>query len=309
MIVRPKVHWFRMLFVWRGSVLGLVMPRLLGILAISLLALAGHLWFRDFGVRLNPAPFSLVGIALAIFLGFRNNVSYDRFWEGRRLWGQLVIASRALSRQAATLVALPDDDPRARHFAALLIALAHSLKHQLRGDPVHGDLARLLPADLAARCGAAQFVPVALLTELARWVQERRREGQLPDILAANMDANLDSIAEVITGCERIANTPIPYAYNVLLHRTVYGYAALLPFGLVDSIGYLTPLMAVFVAYTFMALEAIAGELEDPFGREPNDLALDALARTIERTVLETVGVPSADLPPALQPDGNYRLT
>lgn len=309
MIVRPKLHWFRMLFVWRGSVLGMVAPRLLGILAISVLALAGHLWFRDFGVRLNPAPFSLVGIALAIFLGFRNNVSYDRFWEGRRLWGQLVIAARALSRQAITLPNLPPGDARVRHFAALVIALSHSLKHQLRDEPPQADLERLLPADLAARVGAARFVPVALLTELARWVQERRREGALPDILAANMDTNLDRIAEIIASCERIANTPIPYAYNVLLHRTVYCYSALLPFGLVDSIGLLTPLMAVFVAYTFMALEAIASELEDPFGREPNDLALDALSRTIERTVLEIVGVPPAELPPPLVPDRDYRLT
>lgn len=91
-------------------------------------------------------------------------------------------------------------------------------------------------------------------------------------------------------GCERIAGTPIPFTYSVLLHRTVYIYCFLLPFGLVDSIGWMTPVMVVFVGYTFIALDALITELEEPFGEEPNDLALNTMSQNIETSLLEMIG-------------------
>lgn len=106
------------------------------------------------------------------------------------------------------------------------------------------------------------------------------------------MDENLNKLSDIVGGCERIASTPIPYTYQVLLHRTVYLYCFLLPFGLVDSLGWLTPLITVFIAYTFVAFEAIADELEEPFGTEPNDLALNAISRMIETTLLEMIENP-----------------
>ena len=307
MIVRPKQHWLRLIFVWHGSVLNKILFRLLLNFAMAVVAVLSMPQLAAWGLHLSTAPFSLIGIALAIFLGFRNNASYDRFWEARKLWGMLLVTARTLLRQAQTLTARRPDDPAVTEFCALLCAFAYQLKHQLRQTPAKADLDRLLPAPLAQRLGRAQYPCVLLLREMGRWVQGQHDAGRLSDLRVQAMDRNLDELTAYHGGCERLASTPIPYAYSVLLHRTVYMYCTLLPFSLLDSVGVLTPLISVFISYAFMALDAIASELEDPFGVEPNDLALDALCVTIERTLLEMTD--AAELPQALKPSKDYILS
>ena len=307
MIVRPKLHWLKLVFVWHGSVLHNILFRLLLNLAMAVVAVWCMPWFERLGVHLSTAPFSLIGIALAIFLGFRNSASYDRFWEARKLWGMLLVASRSLLRQAQSFTGLSPADPQVRALSALLIALACTLKHQLRATSVRADLNRLLPEDLALRLSTAQYPCVLLLREMGQWVREQGQSGRLSDMQIQSLDSTLSELTACHGGCERLASTPIPYAYSVLLHRTVYVYCTLLPFSLLSSAGVLTPLISVFIAYAFMALDAIASELEEPFGTEPNDLALDALCVTIERSLLEMCDV--TDLPEPLRPNSRYVLT
>lgn len=287
-----------MLFVWNGSVLRQILPQLSIVVLVSFLAIAGHLWLHPAWFKLNSTPFSLLGITLAIFLGFRNNTSYERYAEGRQLWGQLIIAARSLLRQAATLTQPPLAGDEQTRLAERLVALATALKDQLRRT----ERAREATAPETAGPSASKQ-----LLLLAEDLAALRRRGRLEPLLMPAMEANLDRLAAVIGGCERIAGTPIPYAYSVMLHRTVYLYCILLPFGLVGSLALLTPLITVFIAYTFMALDATATELEDPFGLDPNDLPLDALTRTLERSLLELAG--NEKLPPELRPDANYVLT
>ncbi|SNB53643.1 putative membrane protein [Arboricoccus pini] len=301
MIVRRRHHWLRMLFVWNGSVLRQILPRLVVVILISFLAVAGHLWLHSQRFTLNPTPFSLLGITLAIFLGFRNSTSYERYAEGRQLWGQLIIAARSLLRQAATLTIPPLTSTEQARLATRLVELATELKDQLRRSDRARD-ATLPKVAPSARPSSSRHV-LAVAEDLAAL----RREGRLEPLLVPAMEANLDRIAAVIGGCERIAGTPIPYTYSVMLHRTVYIYCMLLPFGLVGGLELLTPLITAFIAYTFMALEATASELEDPFGLDANDLPLDALTRTLERSLLDMAGV--EELPPELEPDANYILT
>ena len=120
------------------------------------------------------------------------------------------------------------------------------------------------------------------------------------------LEAQLTHIVGAVGGCERLAATPIPFTYGVIIHRTIYLYCLLLPFGLVDSIGSMTPVIVVFVAYTFLALQALGSELEEPFGSQANDLPLDALCWTIETSLLEAMG--EHDWPPEPQPH-DYVLT
>lgn len=307
MIVRPRQHWLRLIFVWHGSVLHKILVRLLLNFAMAVLAVLGMSQFQAWGLHLSTAPFSLIGIALAIFLGFRNSASYDRFWEARKLWGMLLVTARSLLRQAQTLTGRRPDDPAVREFAALLIAFAYQLKHQLRQTAARPDLERLLPPALAGRLGQASYPCVLLLREMGLWLQAQHAAGWLSDIRWQAMDANLNELTACHGGCERLASTPIPYAYSVLLHRTVYVYCTLLPFSLLDSAGVLTPLISVFIAYAFMALDAIASELEEPFGIEPNDLALDAMCVTIERSLLELDD--AEQLPQPHQPTEDHVLT
>jgi len=125
---------------------------------------------------------------------------------------------------------------------------------------------------------------------VGEWLRDRRREGRLSPVLVPTLERSVARLGEALGGCERIASTPIPFPYSVIIHRTVYFYCVMLPFGLVDSIGSMTPVIVAFIAYTFFALEALGAEIEQPFGTELNDLPLDALARTIENNLREALG-------------------
>ncbi|SIQ12377.1 bestrophin family protein [Pseudacidovorax sp. RU35E] len=303
MIVRPRPHWLRLLFVWRGSILSQILPQLALTLALAVVVTLLHGQVLRWKVPMNFVPFSLIGLTLAIFLGFRNSTSYGRWWEARMLWGALLIDCRAAVRQALTL---PEGGGEARVLALRLIALVHALRHQLRGSDPAADLARLLPAAEAQRVMAARYRPAMLLLMAGEWLRDLRVQGRAEAAIVPALEGPLDRIGAAIGGCERLANTPIPFTYGVIIHRTIYLYCLLLPFGLVDAIGPMTPVIVVLVAYTFFALEALGSEIEEPFGEAPNDLALDAICWSIETSVLESIG--DADWPP--QPQArDYVLT
>ncbi|WP_089608298.1 bestrophin family protein [Escherichia coli] len=223
MIVRPQQHWLRRIFVWHGSVLSKISSRLLLNFLFSIAVIFMLPWYTHLGIKFTLAPFSILGVAIAIFLGFRNNAGYARYVEARKLWGQLMIASRSLLREVKTT--LPDSA----------------------------------------------------------------------------------SISAVLAGCERIAYTPIPFAYTLILHRTVYLFCIMLPFALVVDLHYMTPFISVLISYTFISLDCLAEELEDPFGTENNDLPLDAICNAIEIDLLQMND--EAEIPAKILPDRHYQLT
>jgi putative membrane protein len=287
MIIKKKNTWFKMLFEWRGSVLPQLLPRLLLLLLFSFVVVYFKPWLLHYNLHINPAIFTLFGIALAIFLGFRNSVSYDRFWEGRKLWGALLNDTRSLARQSITLVPDKEYDAKREKFTNLLISFVYSLKHQLRETNSDADMSRLLPKEFADQLRETRYKPILILRELGLWVKDAKAENKIDSVTQLAFEENLNKLSDIVGGCERIAGTPIPYTYSVLLHRTVYIYCFLLSFGFVETMGWITPFIIVFIAYTFVALEAIADELENPFGLQPNDLALDAMSEMIENTLLE----------------------
>jgi putative membrane protein len=303
MIVRPRPNWFRMLLIVRGSVLPAILPQLLITLAFALLVTAFHGYVFVWKVSLTFVPFSLIGLTLAIFLGFRNNTSYARYWEARVLWGEVLNDTRSLVRQSLTLV---DSASSNAVFAHRLIAFVHALRHQLRGTDPDADLARWLSESDRVRLKGTRYKPSTILLLAGEWLRDQREQGKLAPPLAQAMEVHMGHLSDALGGCERIAGTPIPFTYAVIIHRTVYLYCLLLPFGLVDSIGVMTPLVVTFIAYTFFALEALSSEIEEPFGMEPNDLPLDAMSEGIEASLLELLG--ERDLPPAPAPT-HYVLT
>ena len=304
MIVRPNQHWFLSLFNWRGSVLPNILSRLALNLLVSVSAVILLPYYDSLGIHLTTAPFSLVGIAIAIFLGFRTNTSYARFNEARCLWGMLLITTRSISRQVQSILNDKADSLLAAQF---LMAFSWSLKHQLRGTNAQADLERLLPEPYLSEVLSSPLRTNRILLLLGEWLGQKYRAGQLSDIVWADIDKNLNEMAHIQGACERIANTPIPYAYGLILRRTVYLFCTILPFALVDDLRYLTPLISVFISYTFLSLEYVAEEIEEPFGTAPNDLALDAICTTIEINQLEMNDI--QPLPSSMQPDPNYRLS
>ncbi|MGL6047706.1 MAG: bestrophin family protein [Vogesella sp.] len=298
MIVLPRYNWLRLLFVWHGSVLPRIVSRLAIVFALSLLSAVLDGWWlsQHADSALNVSIFTLMGVSLAIFLGFRNSASYERFWEARKLWGGLLIVSRSLTGKLQPVAA-----PQGRPMLYAVCALTYALKGQLRDDDIHPHLVRLLPADLAEQLRSGRNVPARLLAWLHAQNHQLLRDGHLSEQQWLSVDCNLDTLGEVIGGCERIRNTPIPFTYRVLLNRTVTGYCLLLPLGLVTTIGWLTPIIAVFIAYTYLALDSLGDELEEPFGKEGNDLPLSALCYGIEQSVRDMLGEAMPVEPPPRQ--------
>ncbi len=232
--------------------------------------------------------------------GFPDTVSYDRFWEGRKLWGALLNDTRSLAQQVHNFI--PSDEKHTAEkiiFMKQMAAMVYALNHQLRYTDAMPELRKMLSPELAGKLEDTEYKPVILMRELGAQINLWRERGTLDTILQVAMDRNLANFSDVIGGCERIASTPIPFYYDVLLHRTIYIYCFLLPLGFADSLGWYAPFIITFVAYTFTALEAIADELEDPFGNMPNDLALDAMSANIERSISEIEDVPIENAKPA----------
>ena len=301
-IVRPRPHWIHLLFVRRGSLLPRILPQQIFVLLLSCAVVLAHGQLFHIKVTLTSAPFSLMGVALAIFLGFRINASYDRYWEAHKFWGVVLVEARNLSRHALTLTG---DDVDVRPFVLGLIAFATTMRNQLRGRPRDEGLDGLLPDEVLARVRSARFAPALVLLWLGQWLRGVREAGHLAPMLAQHMERSVDELSAALGGCERIANTPLPFTYSVILHRSSYAYCMLLPFGLVDTTGWMTPLVVGFVSYTFFALEALSDEIEEPFGTMANDLALDAIVAAIDASLRELLGeVP----PPAPQPDADFVL-
>lgn len=302
-IVRPRPHWIRLLLVRRGSLVHRIYGQQLFIFGLSCAVVMAHGELFLWKVPLNASPFSLMGVSFAIFLGFRINASYDRYWEARKQWGSVSVEARNLTRQALTFIG---PEREVRPFVLGLIGFASTMRNQLRGQLATIQTDGLLSDDLRAQLVIARSAPNLVLLWLGHWLRDRRQDRRLEPMLAHKMESSLDALSMALGSCERIANTPLPFAYSVILHRSVYLYCALLPFGLVDSIGLMTPLVVTFVSYTFFALEALSDEIENPFGMEANDLALDAMVAGINVSLREMLGeVP----PPAPQPDANFILT
>lgn len=298
MIIRERSNWFLMLFIWRGSVLRKIIPQLLIITAFSVVVLYFKGNVYEYKVHLNPAIFTLLGLSLAIFMGFCNSASYERFWEGRKLWGALVIESRSLAREVLTLINDNDADAKAKkqEFAKMIAAFSWALNYQLRNKNANAVIKNLLSEKNFEQLKDKKFVPVILLKQMGAWLNERKKEGKMDSIILTAIDNQLNGMSQIIGGCERIANTPLPFAYSVLLHRTVYLYCFWLPFGLVDVVGWMMPVIVLFISYTFIALDAIIQEIQEPFGEEENDLALNGICETIQFSVFELADIPQDPL-------------
>ncbi|MBS7810889.1 bestrophin family protein [Roseococcus pinisoli] len=298
MIVRTKPGLRDVLFSINGSILPRIAWRLVTIALVCLAAILASQQHPGIFGQISAIPFTLIGIALSVFMSFRNGTCYDRWWEGRKLWGGLIIACRSFARLASTL-----DEPDRQYLLRGLCGFANGLAARLRG--------RDEPAALAAWCDepslAASPNPTdALLHRMGHHCLLLMQEGRIGAIHHSLLEAQLGALSQVQAGCERIANTPIPFAYSLLLHRTAYMFCLALPFALAGPLNWWTFMPVIVVSYTFFGLDALGDQLEDPFGLEPNALPLDAMTRTVEREMLALLG--ETPLPPPAAPQ-RYVLT
>ncbi|MDD4911000.1 MAG: bestrophin family protein [Sideroxydans sp.] len=297
MIVRSRPSGFRLFLIFRGSVLKDIWKVLLVNIILATLVTMTHGDLFSHKITLTAIPFTLIGLPLAIFLGFRNNAAYDRYCEGRNLWGEIVLQSRNFARQCLTLIEHAQplqagaglQDVRVRMIYRT-IAFSHALRHLLRGTDASAEIKPLLTADEWQQSTKAANIPDHLMHQMGNDLRLCLNEKRLDGCLAANIDTSMSAITAAAAACERIKSTPIPFSYTLLLHRTAYLYCFLLPFGLVDVTGFMTPFVVGIVAYTFFGLDALGDEIEEPFGNLPNDLALDAICRAVEINLRDALG-------------------
>jgi ion channel-forming bestrophin family protein len=301
MIVTPRLRWLQLVLRWRGSIL----PRIWFRVLVSTTVAVGVVLFDELvhpRRLLTVVPFTLVGLAISIFLGFRNNTSYDRFWEGRKLWGSFVNTSRTMARQVGTLIhdrsGKAAGEVRALQRAMIyeIIAYIHCVRLHLRDQRDYAELAPLLPEALLRALPAQSNAPIAILQRLSEQILEATKRGWLDPLHVPLLEKCVSDFTDIQGGCERIKNTPIPFSYTVLIHQIVAIYCLGLPFGIEREVGFFTPLVVLFVSYAFFGLDAIGDEIEDPFGEDLNDLPISALSRMIEVNLRQGLG--ETELPP-----------
>jgi ion channel-forming bestrophin family protein len=312
MVFEERPSWLQIVIHLRTSVLTRIWGRLL-VTTLFALVVTEAFKFEVFeGIEkfsLSPLPFSLIGLALGIFLGFRNNTSYQRFWEGRILWGRLVNTSRSLTRQVLTLIQAPEGSEEAlaayqRSFVHHLAAYVHSLRYHLRGEKEsYAELERLIPEDDLGALAGSSNPPIMLIQGMGQRATEAWRNGWLDTFHLPTLESSLTNLTDIQGGCERIKSTPIPFSYTILIHRIVAVYCLALPFGLVTVTHQATPLVVLLVSYAFFGLDAIGDEIENPFGLDDHDLPLDAMSTMIEVNVRDQLG--ETDLPALKTPVSN----
>lgn len=289
MIVRDAPSLPQILFAIRGSIIVQAAPK---ILFFTLYA-AAILWIDRSLLPLpqvSIAAMGIFGIALSLFLGFRNNAAYDRRWEARKLWGGMIADVRSLAREL--LVFLGAGPVRARVLKTVA-AFAHLHRGWLRQSDTRAEALRADPA--AADFAARRNPPDAALRQFAEVLRAEAEAGRLSDIGRRALSERLASLSLAQAGCERIASSPLPFVYSLLVLRTSYLYCALLPFALIDTASWFAPLVAAVVAYVFFGLSAVTDELEHPFRDVINGLPLDAMCRGIEISVAEALDEPAPE--------------
>ena len=227
---------------------------------------------------------SLMGIVLGLFLVFRTNSAYDRWWEGRRLWGALVNSTRNLALKLDAYLPNAVDDRR--WFSHMIANFVFATKESLRKGVQITELDLEEPADKEA-VARAKHKPNAISGLMYRRANQLYKNGKLTGDQLINVDKELKDLIDFMGACERIRSTPIPYSYSMFLKKFIFIYIITLPFGFAPVSGYITIPIVLLIAFVILSVELIAEEIEDPFGRDVNDLPTDELCQKIRDNVKE----------------------
>lgn len=277
--------WFRVALQLQGSVAPIVFPRVLlcsgfGFLVSLIYYFKVPLSWEIFGSVTTNVVFNLV---LGLLLVFRTNTAYERFWEGRKTWGVLVVNVRNLARQILVGIAETDSTDREQKAAILrlLVAFSVATKLHLRKEALNNELDCFINPEQGLMLNSVKNPPLQVALWIGNYLQQQQQRNCLKSEQLIAMNSLLDSMVEALTGCERILNTPIPLAYAIYLKRLLLIYGFLLPFQLVNELQWWTALVVALISFVLFGIEQIGIEIENPFGYDPNDLPLDEICNTI----------------------------
>lgn len=230
---------------------------------------------------------TFLGFAISILLVFRTNTAYDRWWEGRKLWGNLVNSSRNLAIKLNAM--LPPDDQDRLFYRKAIAMFAVNLKSHLMKEKTRLMLDAAIHPDL--EIDRSKHIPNQISTLIYQKTYTLYKNGKLSadDLRLINLE--LTNLTDVCGACERIKNTPIPYSYSSFIKKVVFFYVGSMPFGLSFTLGYWCVPIVALVFYTMIGLEFVAEEIEDPFSGDENDIPMDKIAENIHSHITEILGL------------------
>ena len=223
------------------------------------------------------AVYSLIGFVISLLLVFRTNTAYDRWWEGRRKWGELVNDTRNFSVKINAMVSNTDEK---KEFARLIHLFVFSMKEHLRKGVLIDELP--FTENEKQQLNTSKHIPTTVVGWMYTKIHILVKEGKLYKEDLIVLDKNLNGFLEACGACERIKNTPIPFSYSLFIKKFIFIYVLTLPLAFVSVFGYLSALIATFVFYVLVSMEVLAEEIEDPFGDDDNDLPTDELSQKMK---------------------------
>jgi len=282
----PKA-WFSFIFQFhKGDTFRKLIPLMIGIGLYSALVAYLELEYWQLSdsshVKNITVTHTMLGFVISLLLVFRTNTAYDRWWEGRRMWGALVNNSRNLSIKLAVM--LKDKDDKAL-FRRLIPAYASVLNLHLKNV----DISHELFDDATLSPDHYKHKPNQIAKTMIAKINELYTTGALTGDQLIIINSEIQSFTDICGVCERIKNTPIPYSYSAFIKKFIFFYVMTLPFGYVFQLGYYVIPVVMFVFYVLASLELIAEEIEDPFGTDVNDLPLEKIADNIKKNVEELI--------------------
>lgn len=284
-----RMHWFQLALRFRGSVIPAIYKRILGCSAFGVfISILYHFKLPVY----HPSLESVIpSIVLGLLLVFRTNTAYERFWEGRKCWGTLVNNVRNLARQIWVSVAELEPDDRVMKISTLrlLVAFAVASKLHLRAEAVSRELEELMPASQFFNLKTMNNPPLEIAFWIGDYLQQQYNRHCLNTYQLTAMQDLLNSMVDTLGGCERILKTPMPLAYAIHLKQLLLIYCLLLPFQLVNNLGWWTGVIVALISFTLFGIEEIGIEIEDPFGHDENDLPLDAICSTMLRNIEDLI--------------------
>ncbi|MBI3520676.1 MAG: hypothetical protein HY062_15155 [Bacteroidetes bacterium] len=253
----------------------------IGIYAAAIVYAEEH--YFHWNTKSPTAMHSILGFVLSMLLVFRTNSAYDRWWEGRKIWGSVVNNSRNLSLKLSAIIVHQKDRTELNH---LITNYVYAFKNHLRGKYIQEEFTPTDNMTLAA-FSDARHKPNLIAKSLYAKIHSLHQNKDLTPEHLLILNEELKSFTDNCGACERIKNTPIPYSYNIFLKKMIFLYIMSLPMFFASEFGYTTVSITVIVLYVFASIELIAEEIEDPFGEDDNDLPLDDICNRIKTNLNE----------------------
>jgi ion channel-forming bestrophin family protein len=284
----PKT-WFQLIFhSYSRQVMKTLTPTLIFMAAYSTLVcylIIDFFKFPEISFHPTIAMHSLLGIVLGLFLVFRTNSAYDRWWEGRRLWGSLVNSTRNFALKLNAYTSRENHEDR-DWYSKMISNFVYATKENLRRGVQLNEL-ESVSEDFIEDLKKYKHKPNRISAMIYEKVNSMYKKGLFTGDQLITLDKEMKDLIDVMGACERIRYTPIPYSYMMYIKKFIFIYIVTLPFGFVTDSGYFTILIVLLITFVLMSVELIAEEIEDPFGYDLNDLPTDELALKIKENVAE----------------------